>query len=86
MTDAERALKENEVGTYYMDRRNFIGAINRFKTVVTRYPSSPQVAEALFHLAECYLTLGIVQKPRPLQQCSIANSRIVPGVPKRSIC
>ncbi len=34
------AGKEMEVGRYYLDRRQYIGAINRFKTVVTEYQTT----------------------------------------------
>ena len=54
------AAKEMTVGRYYQDKKNFIGAINRFKVVVTRYQTTRHVEEALMRLTECYLTLGIV--------------------------
>jgi outer membrane protein assembly factor BamD len=56
------AAKEMTVGRYYEDKKNFIGAINRFKVVVTRYQTTRHVEEALMRLTECYLTLGIVQE------------------------
>jgi TolA-binding protein len=48
-----------DIGRHYLRRGNHIGAINRFKAVVTRFPSSPVVDEALFRLVQAYLTLGI---------------------------
>jgi outer membrane protein assembly factor BamD len=54
------AAKETAVGRYYQGRKDFIGAINRFKVVVTRYQTTRHVEEALMRLTECYLTLGIV--------------------------
>jgi outer membrane protein assembly factor BamD len=48
------------VGRYYMERRDFSGAINRFKVVVTRYQTTRHVEEALLRLTEAYLALGIV--------------------------
>jgi outer membrane protein assembly factor BamD len=54
------AGKEMAVGRYYQGRKDFIGAINRFKVVVTRYQTTRHVEEALMRLTECYLTLGIV--------------------------
>ncbi len=54
------AAKEVTIGRYYEDKKNFIGAINRFKVVVTRYQTTRHVEEALMRLTECYLTLGIV--------------------------
>ncbi|MEX2126904.1 MAG: outer membrane protein assembly factor BamD [Xanthobacteraceae bacterium] len=53
------AGKEMLVGRYYLDRRNYTGAINRFKAVVTQYQTTRHVEEALMRLAECYMALGI---------------------------
>jgi outer membrane protein assembly factor BamD len=54
------AGKEMEVGRYYLDRRDYTGAINRFKVVVTKYQTTRQVEEALERLTEAYMALGIV--------------------------
>ena len=51
--------KEMEVGRYYIGRLNHIGAINRFKVVVTQFQTSRHVEEALARLVEIYLALGI---------------------------
>jgi outer membrane protein assembly factor BamD len=48
------------VGRYYMERRDYTGAINRFKIVVTRYQTTRHVEEALLRLTEAYMALGIV--------------------------
>jgi outer membrane protein assembly factor BamD len=56
------AGKEIQVGLYYMKRRDFTGAINRFKVVVTRYQTTRHVEEALARLTEAYLSLGIVDE------------------------
>jgi outer membrane protein assembly factor BamD len=53
------AGKEMEVGRYYMTRKDFTGAINRFKTVVVQYQMTRHVEEALMRLTEAYLSLGI---------------------------
>ncbi len=53
------AGKEMEVGRYYLSRGLYVGALNRFKLVVTNYPTTSQVPEALHRLVECYLSLGI---------------------------
>src|SRR6185312_15041654 len=53
------AGKEMTIGRFYMEKRNFIGAINRFKTVVTQYQTTRHVEEALMRLTECYMALGI---------------------------
>jgi outer membrane protein assembly factor BamD len=56
------AGKEMMVGRFYLEKRNFIGAINRFKAVVTQYQTTRHVEEALMRLAECYMALGIVNE------------------------
>jgi outer membrane protein assembly factor BamD len=54
------AGKEMEIGRYYMKKRDFTGAINRFKVVVTQYQTTRHVEEALMRLTEAYLSLGIL--------------------------
>src|ERR1700761_5259590 len=54
------AGKEMEIGRYNLDKRNYTGAINRFKTVVTQYQTTRHVEEALARLTEAYMALGIV--------------------------
>jgi outer membrane protein assembly factor BamD len=56
------AGKEVDVGRYYMQKHDFAGAINRFKTVVTRYQTTRHVEEALMRLTEAYMSLGIVDE------------------------
>jgi len=56
------AGKEMMVGRYYLENRNYTGAINRFKVVVTQYQTTRQVEEALFRLTEAYMALGIVNE------------------------
>jgi outer membrane protein assembly factor BamD len=54
------AAKEMDVGRFNQKQKNFIGAINRFKVVVTQYQTTRHVEEALYRLAECYTALGIL--------------------------
>ena len=54
------AGKEMDVGRYYMQKRDYTAAINRFKSVVTHYQTTREVEEALFRLTEAYMTIGIV--------------------------
>jgi outer membrane protein assembly factor BamD len=53
------AAAEMEVARYYMKKRNYVGAINRFKTVATDYQTTAHVEEALMRLTEAYMALGI---------------------------
>lgn len=54
------AGKEMSVGRYYMERRDYTAAINRFKVVVTQYQTTRHVEEALARLTEAYMAIGIV--------------------------
>jgi outer membrane protein assembly factor BamD len=56
------AGKEIDIGRQNLNSRNFVGAINRFKVVVTRYQTTRHVEEALFRLTEAYMALGIVEE------------------------
>ena len=56
------AGREMTIGRYNMEKRNYIGAINRFKMVVTRYQRTRHVEEALLRLTEAYMALGIVDE------------------------
>jgi outer membrane protein assembly factor BamD len=56
------AGKEMEIGRYYMKKKDYTGAINRFKVVVTKYQTTRHVEEALMRLTESYMALGIVEE------------------------
>jgi len=56
------AGKEMTVGRYYMDKKDFTGAINRFKIVVTQYQTTRHVEEALLRLIEAYMALGVASE------------------------
>ena len=62
MARDQLAGKEMEVGRFYLNKRDFIGAINRFKIVVTQYQTTRHVEEALERLTEAYLSLGIIDE------------------------
>jgi outer membrane protein assembly factor BamD len=56
------AGREMEVGRFYLQRRNYTAAINRFRDVVGKYQTTRHVEEALMRLAEAYMALGIVNE------------------------
>jgi len=58
------AGKEMEVGRYYLTRGDYVGAINRFRTVVEQYQKTPQIAEALERLTEAYYALGVFNEAK----------------------
>ena len=62
ITRDQLAGKEMEVGRFYLERRNFPAAINRFRDVVTKYQTTRHAEEALERLTEAYMALGITQE------------------------
>jgi outer membrane protein assembly factor BamD len=62
MARDQLAGKEMEIGRYQLQRREYTGAINRFKVVVTRYQRTRHVEEALMRLTEAYMALGIIDE------------------------
>ncbi len=54
------AAKEMYVGRYYLDKKKWISAINRFRNVVDNYETTAYTEEALHRLVEIYYTLGLV--------------------------
>lgn len=53
------AGKDMQVGRYYLEQRNYLAAINRFKIVVSQYQRTDQVEEALERLVEANMALGL---------------------------
>ena len=60
ITRDQLAGKEMQIGRYYLERREYLAAINRFKTVVTQYQDTRHVEEALERLTEANLAMGLV--------------------------
>ena len=56
------AGKDMEVGRYYLYRREYTAAVNRFRNVLAKYQTTPQTEEALERLTEAYLALGLPQE------------------------
>jgi outer membrane protein assembly factor BamD len=54
------AGKEMQIGRYYLKKKEYTGAINRFKVVIVKYQTTREVEEALERLTEAYMALGIV--------------------------
>ena len=53
------ASKEMYVGRYYFERKKWIPAINRFKTVINDYETTIYVEEALHRLVEVHYKIGL---------------------------
>ena len=53
------AAKEMYVGRYYFQKKKWISAINRFKTVIENYDTTIYAEEALHRLVEVHYTIGL---------------------------
>ena len=53
------ASKEMYLGRYYVEKKKWIAAINRFKTVVDEYQTTVYVEEALHRLVEVHYKIGL---------------------------
>ena len=58
------ASKEMYVGRYYFERKKWIPAINRFRTVIDDYDTTIYAEEALHRLVEVYYTIGLKDEAR----------------------
>ena len=47
------------IGRYYFDKKKWISAINRFRTVIDEYETTIYTEEALHRLVEVYYTIGL---------------------------
>ena len=58
------ASKEIYVGRYYYDKKKWIPAINRFKTVLDKYDTTIYTEEALHRLVEVHYTIGLKEEAK----------------------
>lgn len=56
------AGKEMQVGRYYLERREYIAAVKRFRYVVENYSNTRHVEEALARLTETYYAMGLTSE------------------------
>ena len=54
------AGQEMLVGRYYLERREYVAAVNRFLFVVENFQQTRHVEEALYRLTEAYVTMGLI--------------------------
>ena len=50
------------VGRYYIERKKWIPAINRFKIVINNYNTTVYVEEALHRLVELHYKVGLLEE------------------------
>ncbi len=56
------AAKEMYIGRYYIDKKKWVSAINRFRTVVDDYETTAYTQEALHRLVELHYILGLTEE------------------------
>jgi outer membrane protein assembly factor BamD len=58
------ASKEMYLGRYYVEKKKWIPAINRFRTVIDTYDTTIYTEEALHRLVEIYYILGLEEESK----------------------
>jgi outer membrane protein assembly factor BamD len=56
------AGKEMQVGRYYLERKDYLASIKRFRGVVEQYSNTRHIEEALARLTEAYYALGLTSE------------------------
>ena len=56
------ASKEMYLARYYMNKKKWIPAINRFKTIIRDYDTTVYAAEALHRLVEIHYKIGLLEE------------------------
>ena len=56
------ASKEMYIGKYYLKRKKWAAAINRFKTILIDYDTTVYVEEALHRLVEAHYKIGLISE------------------------
>lgn len=56
------AGKEMQVGRYYLERKEYLAGINRFRFVIEQYANTRHAEEALARLVEAYFALGLASE------------------------
>ena len=56
------ASKEMHIAKYYLKRKKWVAAINRYKTILSDYETTVYVEEALHRLVETYYKIGLVEE------------------------
>ncbi len=62
VTRDQLAGYEMNIGRFYLNKKNYTAAINRFREVLFKYQNTREAEEALERLTEAYLAMGIVNE------------------------
>lgn len=87
---SQLAGQEMSVGRYYMNREDYLAAINRFSIVADKYSKTIFDVEALYRLTESYVALGMMNaasqnnniliKKYPNSEWSIKSQQLISRV------
>tara|TARA_B100001057_G_scaffold303889_1_gene304042 strand:- start:16 stop:864 length:849 start_codon:yes stop_codon:yes gene_type:complete len=58
------AAKEMYLGRYYFDKKKWIPAINRFRSVADNYNTTIYIEEALYRLVEAHYVIGLKEESK----------------------
>ncbi|WP_440654694.1 outer membrane protein assembly factor BamD [Candidatus Pelagibacter sp. HIMB1506] len=64
LIDDVLASKEMYIGRYYLQKKKWIPAINRFKNVIDEYDTTTYTEEALYRLVETYYKIGLIDEAK----------------------
>ena len=56
------AGKHMAIGRFYLNKGEYLGAINRFRAVIENYQTTTHAPEALHRLVESYLAIGVTEE------------------------
>ncbi len=68
LTNDILASKEMYIGRYYFDKKKWIPAIKRFRTVIDEYDTTIYTEEALHRLVEVHYTIGLIDEAEKYAQ------------------
>ncbi len=73
--EAKQRIAENEffIGSFYLKKKNYKGAIKRFKGILRDYPHAMKKDRILFYLAKAVIESGEKQKGEALIQLLLKN-------------
>ena len=66
LIDDVLASKEIYIGRYYLDKKKWIAAINRFRNVIDDYETTVYTEEALYRLVEVYYIIGLKEESKKI--------------------
>ena len=64
LTRDHLAGKEMSIGRFYLRKKEYTAAINRFNRVINQYQTTTHVPEALHRVAEAYTALGLPKEAK----------------------